>query len=439
MTRTSGYALLAALVAVIALVCTVIVIGTGGTGAATDAAAPRSHAGAAAAGPAVAGAWVGTWGSAPAGAEPDTPNGYPGLSIRDVVHTSVGGTALRIGLSNLYGITPLTLTHVTVAVAAGSGGPDALPGAMAPLLFAGHPSVTIAAGHDTLSDPVRMRVPAASDLLITTYTPYASGPVTYHPHAREISYVARGDHTADVEGTAFTGQSPYWRYVASVDVWSETAKGTVVAVGDSITDGVTSTVGADHRWPDYLAQRLRVSAEGPRLGVVDEGISGDRLLMNAEPDVPWNGPSLLSRLDRDALSRSGVKTIVVDIGINDIMELPRQADPNTIVAGLREITQEAHAHGVRVVGATLSPFAGQPDWTPRLNVVREEVNAVIRGGHVFDAYVDFDHALRDPYQPDRLLPRYDSGDHLHPDDAGYRAMADAIPLSVLTGSTPASL
>ncbi len=439
MTRKSGYALLTALVAVIALICTAIVVGIGDSGAATDDAATRPHTGANAAGPAVSGAWVGTWAAAPAAAEPEAPHGFPGMSLRNVIHASIGGTAARVQLSNAYGTAPLTLTHVTVAVAAGPGGPDAVPDALATLKFSGRTEVTVPAGAAVTSDPVRIRVPAACDLLISTYSPYAAGPATYHPHARQTSYLADGDHTGDVEGTAYTQESPYWRYVTAVDVWSATAKGAVVAVGDSITDGVTSTVGADHRWPDYLAQRLRAGTDGLRFGVLNEGISGNRLLRDAEPGVPWDGPSLLSRLNRDALSRTGVRTIVVDIGINDIMELPQQTDSAAIVAGLRQVTRLAHAHHVRVVGTTLTPFGGRLDWTPQLDAVRERVNAAIRDGHVFDAVLDFDRVLRDPADFDRLLPRYDSGDHLHPSDAGYRAMADAIPIVALTGAAPANL
>ncbi len=444
MTRKSGYALLAALTAVIAVVCATIMAGTGGFGATTVAAAgPHASAPAEAAVPAAPAStsdWVASWGAAPAAAEPDSSRGFPGMSIRNVVHTSVGGTAARVTLSNLFGAVPLTLTHVTLGVAAGPGEADAVPGELAALAFSGRASVTIAAGASVVSDPVRLRVPAAADLLITTYTPYASGPVTYHPHARQISYVARGDHAADTDATAFAGQTPYWRYVTGVDVWTDQAKGCVVAFGDSITDGVTSTVGADHRWPDYLAGRLLGSAQhGPRLGVVDEGISGNRLLHNAERLAPWDGPSALSRLERDALSRSGVRTLVVDIGINDIQEPPYQPSARAIISGLRQITRTAHAHGVRVVGSTLTPFGGHSTWTPRLEAVREDVNAAIRSGTVFDAYVDFDRVLRDPYAPQRLLPAYDSGDHLHPTDAGYRAMADAIPLDLLDGPAPASL
>ncbi|MDI5966801.1 SGNH/GDSL hydrolase family protein [Streptomyces sp. SL13] len=443
MTRTSGYALLAAVTAAVVAICAAIVLGVGtGGGAAVEAARPHTSAtaatGAAPAEPADSGDWVGTWATAPTAAEPGTPNGLPGLSVRNVVHASAGGTAARVVLSNLFGTVPLVLTHVTLGVAAGPGDPDAVPGAITTLTFGGRDAISIPIGHDVTSDAVRLRVPAESDLLISTYTPYASGPVTFHPHARQTSYVARGDHTGDTDGTAFTGQDPYWRYVTGVDVWTDDARGSVVTLGDSITDGMTSTMGANHRWPDYLAERLQASRNGPRLGVLNEGISGNRLLTNAPAGTLW-GPNTLSRLDRDALSAPGVRTLVVDIGINDILEAPQRSTAAQIVAGLRQITREAHAHGVRVVGATLTPFGGHVGWTARLNLEREQVNAAIRAGHVYDAYVDFDQALRDPAAPYRLLPRYDSGDHLHPSDAGYRAMADAVPLPLLTGPAPAGV
>ncbi|PWI45312.1 SGNH/GDSL hydrolase family protein [Streptomyces sp. ICBB 8177] len=438
MTRKSGYTLAAALLAVMAVVCAVIVAGVDHAAApVTDEAAPQPHA--TLADPASAGDWVASWATSPAAGEPNTRNGYPGMSIRNVVHADIGGTAARVQVSNLFGAAPLTLTDVTLAVAAGPGGADAVPGALVRLAFDGRPTVTIPAGASVLSDPVRLRVPAAADLLVTTYTPDPSGPVTYHPMARETSYLARGDHARDTDGTAFTEQTPYWRYVTGVDVWTADATGTVVAFGDSITDGRTSTVGADHRWPDYLAQRLRSAPNGPRLSVVDEGISGNRLLSNAQPDVPGNGRSGLSRLDRDALSQPGAKVLIVDLGINDILQDPRTITPDAVVAGLQAITREAHAHGLRVVGSTLTPFRGTRGWTPRLEAVRERVDEVIRSGRVFDAVVDFDKALRDPMDPERLRPAYDSGDHLHPTDAGYRAMADAIELDTLTGAAPAGV
>ncbi|MDF3292902.1 SGNH/GDSL hydrolase family protein [Streptomyces silvisoli] len=437
MTRKSGYALLATLASVVAVVCAAIFVSVGGTHTDDTTTAPRPQSTAAA--QAAAGAWVGTWATAPAAAEPNTPHGYPDMSIRNVLHTSVGGTAARVQLSNLFGSAPLVLTHTTLAVADGTGGPDALPGTLAALSFGGRAAVTVPVGESVLSDPVRLRVPAAADLLVTTFSPYASGAVTYHPHARQTSYLAQGDHTADPDGTAFTEQSPYWRYVTAVDVWTDQAKGAVVALGDSITDGFTSTVGANHRWTDYLAERLDGSPQGPRLGVLNEGISGNRVLLDAPPNLAGNGPSALQRVNRDALSRTGAKTLIVELGINDIILSPHQSDANAIVAGLQEITREAHAHGIRVVGGTLTPFEGERGYQPQFDAVREQVNAAIRAGRIFDGVVDFDLALRDPQHPTRLRPVYDSGDHLHPNDAGYQAMADAVDLSTLLGSAPATV
>jgi lysophospholipase L1-like esterase len=436
-TRKSGYALLAALASVVAVVCAAILVSVGGTHIDDASTAPRPRSTAAA--QADTGAWVGTWATAPAAAEPNTPHGYPDVSIRNVVHTSVGGTAARVQLSNLFGTAPLVLTHTTLAVADATGGPDALPGTLAALSFGGRTTVTVPVGESVLSDPVRLRVPAAADLLISTFSPYASGAVTYHPHARQTSYLAQGDHTADPDGAAFTEQSPYWRYVTAVDVWTDQAKGAVVALGDSITDGFTSTVGANHRWPDYLAQRLDGSPQGPHLGVLNEGISGNRVLMDAAPSLAGDGPSALHRVNRDALSRSGARTLIVELGINDIILSPHQTDGDAIIAGLQEITREAHAHGIRVVGGTLTPFEGERGYQPQFEIVRQQVNAAIRGGRIFDAVVDFDRALRDPVHPTRLFPAYDSGDHLHPNDAGYQAMADAVDPATLLGDAPANV
>ena len=383
--------------------------------------------------------WVGTWAAAPVAAEPHTPHGYPGMSIRNVVHTTVSGTAARVQLSNLFGTVPLVLTHVSLGIAADPSSPGAEPQTITALDFSGRPAVTIPAGRSVLSDPVRFEVPAAGDLLVTTYTPYASGPVTYHPNARQVSFAAAGDHTADPAGTAFTSTTPYWRYVTGVDVWTTDATSAVVAFGDSITDGITSTFGADHRWPDFLAGRLHESTGGPHLSVLNEGVSGNRVLLDGAPADPDNGERALDRMGRDVLSRAGVKAVIVELGINDIIQSPHQTDAAEIVAGLQEITREVHAHGIRVIGATLTPFHGQRSWTPRLEEVRQQVNTAIRGGRVFDDVVDFDLTLRDPRMPDRLLPAFDSGDHLHPTDAGYEAMAQAVDLGSLLGGAPATV
>ncbi|EPH39239.1 SGNH/GDSL hydrolase family protein [Streptomyces aurantiacus] len=443
MTKRHGYALLAAVLAVIVVVSAAIYIGV--TGADDDSkdqlsASPRGPRNSAA--PASAGTWVGTWSASPAGAEPGTgAHGMAGRSVRNVVHTSVGGESVRITLSNLYGTQPLTVTHASVAVAAASNNPAAAVDTLRRLTFRGDTSVVIPPGQQIVSDAARLRVPHDADLLVTTFTPAASGPVTYHPHARQISYVADGDHTEDPSGSAYHEQSPYWRYLSAVDVLSSESDGTVVVIGDSITDGISSTMGANRRWTDVLADRLREDSGAPRYSVVNQGISGNRVLSDGRPGLrggPGANPSGLSRFDRDVLGRTGVKAVVIALGINDILR-NQETDARRIADGLRELTRQAHARGLRVVGATLMPFGGHRGYTPALERVRQDVNAEIRSGKVFDEVVDFDKALRDPYDPRALLDRYDSGDHLHPSDAGFRRMAETFNLSDLKGTSAAEL
>ncbi|MFJ4715669.1 SGNH/GDSL hydrolase family protein [Streptomyces sp. NPDC088785] len=440
MTRRHGYVLLAALVAVAVVFSAAIYVGFSGVLRSGDdtiqAGGAHPHGSAA---PASTGSWTGSWSAAPAGAEPGTEtNGLSGRSIRNVVHTSIGGTGARVTLSNLYGQQPLSITHASVAVAAAPNDPTALTGTVRRLTFSGNTSVVIAAGAQVVSDGVRLRVPGDSDMLVSTYSPTASGPVTFHPQARQMSYVAGGDAVEDPTGTPYTEQSPYWRYVTSLDVLSSDTAGSVVVLGDSLTDGITSTMGANRRWTDVLADRLRTEAGAPRYGVVNQGISGNRVLSDGL-GRPANNPSGLSRFGRDALDRAGVRAVVIDLGINDILRNPQQTDPDRITEGLRELVRQAHARGLRVVGATLMPFEGHRGYEPRLEVVRQGVNEQIRAGKVFDSYVDFDRALRDPYNPRKLLPQYDSGDHLHPSDAGYRKMAESFDLASLRGSTGAEL
>ncbi|HZG04999.1 MAG TPA: SGNH/GDSL hydrolase family protein [Streptomyces sp.] len=431
-----GYALLAGLAAIVILVSTALFVGAGGRRPAPDAAAPRDGNSAA---PASSGTWVGTWSASPAAAEANAPDGLPDASLRNVVHTSVGGSAARVQFSNLFGTRPLTITHATLALAAEPSSPAAAPGSMRRLTFGNRTEVTVPVGGSVTSDAVRLNVPAAADLLVTLYSPAGAGAVTHHPAARQTSYLARGDRAADTAGTAYTEQTTYWRYVTAVDVWTNEAEGAVVVLGDSITDGITSSLGANHRWTDVLADRLRTERGAPRYSVLNQGISGNRVLVDAAPTDPNNGPSGLNRLERDVLSRTGAKVLVVELGINDILKRPHQTDPGKIVAGLQELTRRAHQRGLRVVGATLMPFGGHRKHTPQLEAVRQQVNERIRRGDVFDAVVDFDAALRDPARPERLRAAYDSGDHLHPSDSGFRAMAQALDLDLLKGASPAVL
>ncbi|MGW3203167.1 SGNH/GDSL hydrolase family protein [Streptomyces sp. NPDC001135] len=444
MTKRHGYAVLSALVALVLAVSAAIYL----TVAADDGtprgtlADNRPHHGSSVA-PASTGTWVGAWATAPVGGEPGTETtGLAGHSVRNIVHTSTGGTSARITLSNLYGQAPLTLTHASIALSAGDATAAADPDSMRRLTFDGATGVVIPAGGQITSDAVRLTVPHDSDVLVTTYSPTPSGPVTYHPHARQISYVADGDRTEDSTGTPYTEQTPYWRYLTGLDVLSNEADGTVVVFGDSITDGITSTTGANHRWPDLLAGRLRTALEGgrhlPRYSVVNEGISGNQVLADGLGRPPENQAGL-ARFGRDALSHPGVKVAVIDLGINDILRNPDLADPNRILNGLRTLVRQAHARGLKVVGATLTPFQGHRGYTPAREAVRQQINAQIRSGGVYDAVVDFDSALRDPYAPHRLRPDYDSGDHLHPSDLGFGRMAEVFDLGTLNGAGQAEL
>ncbi len=298
--------------------------------------------------------------------------------------------------------------------------------------------MTIPVGGHVTSDPVRLNVPAAADLLVTTYSPEPSGPVTYHPWARQTNFVADGDRTEDVAGAAYDRLSPYWRYLTGVDVWSDDVQGAVAVIGDSITDGITSSPGANRRWTDFLAERLRTERDAPHYSVLNSGISGNRILVDGARFSPNNGPSALHRMHR-VLTHAGVKAVIIELGINDILKRPHQTDPQAILAGLRQLTQLAHQQGIRVVGGTLMPAVGHAGWNARLEAVRRGVNQEIRSGTVFDAVVDFDAALRDPSHPGRLRKTYDSGGHLHPSDNGYRAMAQAVDLELLKGSVAAKL
>ncbi|MBB5855546.1 GDSL-type esterase/lipase family protein [Amycolatopsis umgeniensis] len=370
--------------------------------------------------------WVGTWGTSQAG---PASAGYAGYSIRNVVHTSVGGNRARVTFSNKFGTAPLTLGAATVASRGSGETADAVPGSVRRLTFAGQPTVTVPAGDDVTSDPLDFAVPEDADLLVTTYTPDSPGVATHHPSASQTSFLAQGDVSAAESGARFTERTGSWFYVEEIDVQGAPAAGSVVAFGDSITDGGYSTSGANHRWPDYLADRMKVLPAAQRRGVLNSGVSANRLLLDGG-DVPILR-SGLSRLDDDVLDRTGVRTAIVLMGINDLLQTPRQNDPAALAAGYRNLVDRLHAKGIKVIGATLTPFKGWWGHDSGLEATRTGVNELIRSGGIFDGVADFDAAVRDPADPSAMRPEFAAEDKLHPSDAGNEALAAAIELAGL--------
>lgn len=347
--------------------------------------------------------------------------GVADRGYRLVVHTSVGGDGLRVRLSNAFGDRPVTFDNVYAGVQ--KAGAELVAGSNRRLTFGGAGSVTVPAGATASSDPLPGRVPAATDLVISLHSPDAAGPATGHGMAMQTSYLAQGDHTAEAGAAHWTDAVGSWFYLDAVSVRTATATGAVVALGDSITDGWQSSTDLNRRWPDYLARRLR-KADSTVQGVANEGISGNKVLADGA------GQSALGRFQRDVLSQPGVRTVFLFEGVNDLKSHSGVTAAD-LIAGYRQIIDRAHAAGKCVVGATVGPFKGWSEWDPAAETVRQEVNAFVRDGGAFDGVTDFDHILRSPYDPERILPFFDNGDHLHPNDKGMQALADAVDLTRL--------
>jgi lysophospholipase L1-like esterase len=347
-----------------------------------------------------------------------------------------GGERLRIRLSNVHGDRPLRIAAAHVALADTPGTGRIAPGGTA-LRFGGREAVFIPAGAEVYSDPVALATSPAADVAISIHLPEIAGPQTGHPGARATSFVAHGNHVAGRE-LPDPIRPTQWFFLADVETAGAAAMGgSIVAIGDSITDGYGVAPERNTRWPDFLAARLRANPATASIGVVNAGIGGNRVLRDGL------GPNLLARFDRDAIARTDVRWVILLAGINDVGVLARdggtEADHRAIVADVtgayRQLVARAHAHGIRVIGATIMPFAGNDFYRPgpASEANRQRINAFIRSSGIFDHVVDFDALARDPARPDHLLPAYDLGDRLHPSEAGYRAMADAVPLEWFVG------
>jgi lysophospholipase L1-like esterase len=384
--------------------------------------------------------WVGSW--ATSAQAPDPQNNQVGTdpsllvdaTIRQIVHLSLGGDSLRLHLSNEFGTKPLTIDSVQIAKAVSPSSSAIDPATNRAVTFDGRTSVTIPAGARYLSDPVQFAAAPLSDVTISFHLAAPPAGQTWHPGSRATSYFVHGQHTADAD-LENPEKAEHWYQISAVDVAAPEGAGAVAILGDSITDGHGSTTNQNDRWTDILARRLSASAATREISVLNEGIGGNHLLTDGL------GVNALARMDRDVLAQSGVRYVFVLEGINDLGMLARAktstaeehaALVRNMIAAYEQIVLRAHAHGLKVIGATLTPFVGGDYYHPTdaNETDRQQVNAWIRTTGHFDAMVDFDAVVRDPANPSRMLPAADSGDHLHPGPAGYKMMGDTIPLGL---------
>ncbi len=360
---------------------------------------------------------------------------FENQTLREVVHGSIGSDTVRVRLSNAYGKQTLEVGAVHIALR--ERGSSIVAGSDRAVTFSGRSMVSIPPDALVLSDPVKLNVPAAADLAISIHLPKRATGAGIHYSSQQTSYIGQGDltgATAIPESSTITS----WVFLTGVDVLAPSPACAVVAFGDSITDGARSTVDANRRWPDILAARLLARRGGNKIGVLDAGIGGNRILHDPAGNVRF-GVNALARFDRDVLAQPGVRYVIVLEGINDLGHAGSSApgsetvSAEDIIAGLKQMIERASERGLKIFGATMTPFEGtvfQGYFTPEKETRRKAVNEWIRTARAFDGVIDFDKAVRDPSHPDRVLPAFDSGDHLHPGDAGYKAMGEAVDLSL---------
>ncbi len=383
--------------------------------------------------------WVATWTTAQTlartGPPPaQAPRGFSNQTIRMIARTSIPGSRVRVRLSNAFGMTPVKVGAAHVGLRAKES--EIVAGSDRALTFDGKPGVTIGPGVMILSDPVDLNLPALADVAVSLYFPGDTGAPTNHATGLHKTYISKaGDTTGAASMTDGTTTEQYY-WLAGIDVMAPKKAMVIVAYGDSITDGARSTSETNHAWPALLAARL---ANGKKragmVAVANMGIGGNRVLRDG------SGVSALGRLDRDVLTQPGVKWMMLMEGINDIGREARDATEATsaeeLIAAYKQIVERAHAAGIQVVGCTLTPYEGAGYYLEKGEEIRSALNEFIRKSGVFDAVADFDAATRDPQNPKKLRAEFDPGDHLHPNDKGYEAMANAIDLSIFAGKKKA--
>ncbi len=383
--------------------------------------------------------WVGTWAASPQGravSDPPAIGSFRDQTVRQIVRVSMGGDTVRVRFSNELGRTSLVIGAASVAISAGGASID--PETSRPLTFGGASSITVPPGAPALSDPVALHVPPLARLAISLYLPDSTETSTYHPLSVQTSYVSTpGDHTNAVAMPVDT-TAVNWFFLSGVSVRAPTGTAAIVTLGNSITDGYASTPDADARWPNVLARHLEDQGELDRLSVLNEGISGNRVLHDG------TGRDALARFDQDVLRQPGVGYVIVLEGINDIGDSmfrnfrDQEVSAEDLIAGYRQLIARTHQMGLRIYGATLTPYEGCGYYSPEGEAKRQAINQWIRTSGEYDGVIDFDEVTRDPAHPSRFLPKYDSGDHLHPSDAGYEAMGMAVDLGLFAESGAAT-
>jgi lysophospholipase L1-like esterase len=378
-----------------------------------------------------AGQWVGTWAAAPSFLINSNGLFANDTTIREIVHVSDGGDSVRVVLSNELSTLTQRLLIGGVSVAPTDGNGNINPSEAVNLTFSGKSAAAISPQAELVSDPVDLHLPAGSDLAISIYVPGQKiDTLTYHELAQQNNFMAPGN---DISAGSLPGATTVteWYFLKGVEVQKSADAAAIVCLGDSITDGFRSTISANDRWPNILFDRLQEHADKKKLSVLDLGIGGNRVLQTGV------GPDALARFDRDVLGQPAAKYLILLEGINDIGLGHRTKDPlaypptaEDVIAGYQQIIARAHAHHIAVFGGTLLPYEGATYYSDAGEKVRQKVNAWIRTSGAFDGVFDFDVVMKDPSNPLALNPAYSSSDHLHPNDAGYKVMGDAVPLDL---------